>query len=106
MISHSQRKKHQKPVGSLGAIIRPRTVLTLKKLWPHARKQGRELGQIWRVGYYSKRDGLEVVWLVDEKGEYQWTVDKDFVVEFFCVVSESKERSLYGLHRPPIGPLG
>ena len=28
-----------------------------------------EVGRIFRVGYYTKKDGLDCIWLVDEKGE-------------------------------------
>jgi hypothetical protein len=34
-----------------------------------------EVGRIFRVGYYGKMDGLDCIWLVDEKGEYSQTID-------------------------------
>jgi len=30
---------------------------------------GREIGQIYRVGYYAKQDGTDTVWLVDSSGD-------------------------------------
>ncbi len=83
----------------------PATVLRLVRLWPHARKQGREIGQLYRVGYYSKMDGLDCVWLVDSGGHYGWTADHAFVSRHFEVVRRSSERSLYGSNRPKLGPL-
>ncbi len=85
--------------------IRPLTFLRLKKLWPHARKKGHEIGDIWRVGYYRKRDGLKCIWLVDKDGVYARTADPEWVVDKFEVIKTSDEKSLYGQNRPPIGPL-
>ncbi len=74
-------------------------------LWPHARKQGKETGQLYRVGYYSRYDGLDCVWLADRKGKYNWTADHAWIAKHFVVVHESSERSLYGRNRPHLGPL-
>ncbi len=82
--------------------IRPLTVLRLRKLWPHARKQGHEVGQIYRVGYYCKHCGVGVIWLVDSDGNYNWTVDQEFIDKHFEVVQPSLERSLYGNNREKI----
>ena len=86
--------------------IPPLTTLRLRKLWPHARKKGREIGQVYRVGYYCKHCGRDVIWLVDSNGRYNWTVDHDFVTKFFDVVELSKERSLYGKDRSKLEPIG
>ncbi len=83
----------------------PGSVVRLKKLWPHARKHGREVGQVYRLGYYCRHCGPTVVWLVDTNGEYNWTVDHDFIARFFEVVEESKERSLYGKNRATLDRL-
>ena len=83
----------------------PRTVLRLLRLWPHARKQGCEIGQIWRVGYYSRQDGDDTVWLVDQNGKYSWTANHDFISRHFEIVEISNEKSLYGAARETIGPL-
>ena len=84
---------------------KPLTVLRLKKLWPHARKKGKEIGQIYRIGYYCKDCGLDTVWLVDEKGQYNWTAENDFIDKFFEIIEQSKEISIYGQGRPNLGPL-
>lgn len=84
--------------------IPPRTVLRLSKLWPHARKQGRERGQVYRVGYYCRHCGRDVVWLVDDDGHYNWTADREFIERHFEVLEVSRERSLYGKGKPAIEP--
>ena len=63
--------------------LQPGLKFELIKLWPHARSQGKERGQIWEIGNYSPQDGIEVIWLVNEKGEYLWTVDVDFIKKHF-----------------------
>jgi hypothetical protein len=83
----------------------PRTILRLTKLWPHARKQGRERGQIYRVGYYCRHCGPTIVWLVDRNGNYKWTAARQFIDRFFEIVELSSERSLYGKGKPKLGPL-
>lgn len=86
-------------------ILPPRTVLRLVRLWPHARKQGHEIGEIRRVGYYSRQDGTDVVWLVDNKGNYDWTADYDWIKKHFDILELSKERSLFGRNRPKLGGI-
>ena len=76
--------------------IPPRSVLRLIKLWPNARKQGHEIGEIWRVGYYSKQDGLDCIWLVNTEGVYDWTSDHDWLCRKFEVLSLSDEEDFHG----------
>ncbi len=83
--------------------IPPRSVVALKKLWPHARKKGHEIGQKRRIGYYSRQDGLDCIWLVDDKGDYGWTADHKWLYEHFEVLKFSDETDLFGVNRPRIG---
>jgi hypothetical protein len=73
------------------------------KLWPHARKKGHEIGEHWRVGYYSKQDGPDLIWLVDDAGSYRWTIDQAFLDRYFEVIEASKEKSYYGDNREKLG---
>jgi hypothetical protein len=84
---------------------KPRTIVRLKKLWPHARKKGKEIGQIYRIGYYCENCGIDIVWLVDENGSYNWTADNEFIERHFEIVENSKERSIFGEGKPKIEPL-
>jgi hypothetical protein len=77
-------------------IIYPETLVKIIKLWPWARSKGYFIGQIWEVGYYSKRDGLDFIWLCDDKERrYTWSVDRAFLEKYFVVKEESKNRRLY-----------
>jgi hypothetical protein len=59
-------------------------------------------GRVFRVGYYSKTDGLDCIWLVDETGNYDQTIDHECLNQ---VRSVANERSLYGQGRPNFLPL-
>ena len=85
--------------------IPPRSVLRIKKLWPHARSKGHENGEIRRVGYYSRQDGLDCVWLVDAKGHYDWTTDHEWLYEMFEVIEYSDETDLHRDDRPVLGAI-
>ncbi len=79
--------------------IPPRSVVALKRLWPHARKRGHEVGQKRRIGYYSRKDGLDCVWLVDDEGDYGWTTDHKWLYEHFEILKLSDETDFFGVHR-------
>ena len=85
--------------------IPPHSVVALKKLWPHARKQGHEVGEKRRIGYYSRQDGLDCVWLVDDEGEYGWTTDHKWLYKHFEVLKLSGESDLFGVHRKRLRAL-
>jgi hypothetical protein len=64
-----------------------------------------EHGRTFRVGYYSKMDGLDCIWLVDENGKYDQTIDHESLSRFFDIQSIAKKRSLYGRGRPQFPPI-
>ena len=59
-----------------------------------------EVGRRFRIGYYSQMDGLDCIWLVNDKGEYEQTLDHEALARFFEIESISRERSRYGRNRP------
>ena len=83
----------------------PKSVVRLVRLWPHARKRGYEVGQTWRIGYYSPQDGLDVIWLVDAAGRYGATADHGWITKHFEVVHLSDETSMFGAKRPRLRAL-
>ena len=96
-----QRNKATK----LPAIIPPRSVFRL------ARSDGRtpgwkaDVGRSFRIGYYSRQDGLDVVWLVNEQGKYEQTTNRDFLLKYFEPIEISNETNLYGIGKPQFEPL-
>lgn len=64
-----------------------------------------EIGDSFRIGYYSKQDGPNCVWLVDAKGEYVQTWDQKSILDYFEIVERSNETDTYGAYRSAIGAL-
>jgi hypothetical protein len=63
------------------------------------------LGQRLRVGYYSRQDGLNVIWIVYPNAEYGQTMDHSDLREFFKVIVDSGDTDYYGVNRPILEPL-
>jgi len=63
------------------------------------------VGELFRVGYYSKQDGLDVVWLVSESGKYEQATDHEFLNKYFVVHAVSLEKDFFGVDRKTLGPL-
>jgi hypothetical protein len=80
--------------------IPPRSVVRIKHLWSQAPEQGDEIGDSFRIGYYSKKQGLDCIWLVDNMGEYGATADHAWLEEHFDVVEISDEDDFFGDLRP------
>ena len=55
--------------------------MKLIRLWPHARKDGYEVGQTWRIGYYSRQDGLDTVWLERVMHFAGWNADGVAIIQ-------------------------
>jgi hypothetical protein len=84
-------------------VIPPTSIVRYKGGWRG--KAVPRKGTLFRVGYYSRYDGLDVVWLVNESGKYECTTDLADIRRNFEIVFRARERSLYGCNRPRFGPL-
>ena len=100
LVPFSLRPKKKYPFPS---PIPPCTVVRVKG--SRAKKWKGSIGKRFRVGYYSWMDGLDCIWLVNDDGEYQETVDHEFLYKFYEIELLSKERSFYGKNRPRLGPI-
>jgi hypothetical protein len=65
----------------------------------------RAKGRIFRVGYYSKQDGLDCIWLVNGEGKYEQATDHEFLYRYFDVISFARNSNWFGRRRPKIGPI-
>lgn len=61
-------------------------------------------GRVFRVGYYNRQDGLDCIWLVNEKGEYEQTTDRKTLLDHFLILL-SNERDVFGDARSPLKPV-
>jgi hypothetical protein len=86
-------------------IIPPKTILKLvhadstTPLWKN------QIGRRYRVGYYSKQDGKNTIWLVDEAGNYCETTDRKTLMSYFEIVRLAKKTDLFGENARPLGPI-
>jgi hypothetical protein len=64
-----------------------------------------DIGRVFRIGYYSQQDGLDVIWLVNEEGSYEQTTNRDFLLRYFEPIEISDESDFYGKGRPQFPPL-
>ena len=94
-------KRHEK---TPKFIIPPRSVIRLIRTDPDW-DTDLQIGDRLRIGYYSRQDGPNCVWLVDSAGNYNQTWDQKSLLDYFEIVSLSDETDLYGLHRPVLEPL-
>jgi hypothetical protein len=62
-------------------------------------------GRTFRVGYYSRMDGLDCIWLVDDEGHYERTVDHEFLYRHFDVIQFADHTNWYGRRRRKIPPI-
>jgi hypothetical protein len=98
MINKTEKRNLKKP-------IPPKTVVRLAShprgftSWRHM------LGQVFRIGYYGQNDGLDCIWLVNDEGKYQETMDHDYLFKYFDIIELSDEKDVFGKRRPQLGPI-
>ena len=85
--------------------IPPLSIVRLVRSDSHTPAWNDQIGRTFRIGYYCQDCGMDCVWLVNDAGEYEQTVDQEGIKGYFDVVERSGERSLFGRNRPPIRPL-
>lgn len=79
--------------------IRPCSVIVVREDNPGPYKD------LPQTGYYSKRDGLNVIWIVYPNSEYGQTINHAHLNWYFTVLSDSAETELHGENRPVFLPL-
>jgi hypothetical protein len=84
-------------MGTVPKVIPPRSRLRLVKADRHTPLWRKDVGRRFRVGYYSRKDGLDCIWLVNEDGEYEQTVDRNSLLEYFEVERLSHEKNVFGV---------
>ena len=65
----------------------------------------KDIGRAFRVGYYSRQDGLDCIWLVNEKGDYEQATDREYLLRYFEIERLTDERDYYGVHKRRLGRL-
>ena len=86
-------------------VIPPRSRVRLVKADRHAPTWRKDVGRRFRVGYYSRKDGLDCIWLVNEDAEYEQTTDREFLLKYFEIERLSDERNFYGVGKRRLAKL-
>ena len=86
-------------------IIPPTSLVRIIDADDRMPKLKAQLGRQFRIGYYRPRDGLDVIWLVDDEGNYCETTNRKFLLRYFEIESIASEGDYFGKDRPPLGPL-
>lgn len=89
----------------LPRVIPPRSIVTLMRADEATPTWKNQVGRQFRIGYYRKRDGLDAIWLVNDKGEYEQTIDPESLLRYFVIDRLADETDLYGRNRPPLRPI-
>jgi HEAT repeats len=82
--------------GKIPKVIPPRSRVRLLRAdnkTPHWQQQ---VGRQFRIGYYSRKDGLDCIWLVNEGGAYEQTTDRASLLKYFQIERLSSESDFYG----------
>lgn len=87
-------------------VIPPRTRVLLRGGAGLGAAHRQDVGREFRVGYYSHDDGLDCIWLVNERGEYEQTVDKAYLLKHFEIVKWGRASDPYGEGLRPMRALG
>jgi HEAT repeats len=77
-------------------IIPPNSRVRLSRADSRTPLWQKDIGRQFRVGYYSRKDGLDCIWLVNESGAYEQTTNRSFLLKYFDVEHLSKEKNFYG----------
>jgi hypothetical protein len=84
---------------SIPKVIPPRSRVRLIRGDAQTPSWKKDIGREFRVGYYSPKDGLDCIWLVNEEGEYEQTTNREFLLKYFDVEHWSREKNFFGRGR-------
>ena len=90
---------------ALPPIIPPRSKFRLVRSDKDCPMWRNHIGRVFRIGYYSEQDGTDCIWLVNEKGEYEQTTDREYLLRYFEPMAISSETDIYGDSKVSLGPL-
>jgi hypothetical protein len=91
---------------TLPPVIPPRSVFRCVRSDKRTPLWKTDVGRVFRIGYYSRQDGLDCLWLVNEKGKYEQTTDRELLLRYFEPVRISRETNLFGDDKPKFRAIG
>lgn len=78
------------------AAVNPGTVVRLSHADESTPDWKADLGRLFMVGFYSSKDGIDCVWLVNDRGQYEQTTDREGLLRYFTIVKPSVVTDFYG----------
>jgi hypothetical protein len=85
--------------------IAPQSVIRLADTGRKSRWWRDNIGRTFRVGYYSRQDGLDCIWIVNDDGQYEQTIDHEFLYKYFDVIHQPNDTNWYGRRRSKLTPI-
>src|SRR6476660_1163318 len=92
-------------MGTIPKVIPPRSRVRLVKADRQSPTWRKDVVRLFRVGYYSRKDGLDWIWLVNEGGEYEQTTDRESLLKYFEIERLSHEKNFYGVGKRRLAKL-
>src|SRR5690349_19861726 len=89
----------------LPKVIPPRSRVRLARADRNTPVYRKKLGRQICVGYYSRQDGMDCIWLVNEDRKYEHTTDREDLLRYFEIERLTTERDYYGKHKQKLLPL-
>jgi hypothetical protein len=89
----------------LPKVIPPRSRVRLIRADKRTPGWRKDVGRQFRVGYYSRKDDLDCIWLVNESGKYEQTIDREFLLKYFRIERLSNESNFYGTGKRRLAKL-
>lgn len=89
----------------LPKVIPPRSRVHLVRADRHTPGWRKDIGRQFRIGYYSRKDGPDCIWLVNESGKYEQTTDREFLLKYFRIERLSDDKNLYGVGKRRLAKL-
>jgi hypothetical protein len=85
--------------------ISPLSVVRLARSDRETPSWRHQVGRVFRVGYYSRADGLDCVWLVNDEGKYEQATNHEFLYRYFDVIHFTDDINWYGRRRAIVLPI-
>ena len=86
-------------------IIPPRSRVRLVRADRQTPAWKKHIGRQFRVGFYSRKDGLSCIWLVNESGKYEQTTDRKALLKYFEIEHLSRETNFFGRGKRRLGKV-
>ncbi|MBI5576273.1 MAG: hypothetical protein HY896_07910 [Deltaproteobacteria bacterium] len=83
-------------------IIPPRSIVMIIKADEMTPSWKNKIGTRFRIGYYNSKDGLDTIWLVDDKGNYVETTDRKFLMKYFKIIKLTTTKNYFGYGCKPL----